>query len=152
MTDYAGLSPAIDPRPVGAWCGPSALAAITGKSVVEVEDAILAYRKRNPPPRRNRGHRGRVVSMWWSEVEPVCKALGWRVIENLRHGNPTFAAWRRTRSGIGPYLVLITGHFVAVSGHWFVDSNNREPIPATKYRHQRTRVKRVARLEPMEHR
>src|ERR1700733_2375475 len=38
----------------GGFCGPTAIAAITGASSEDVEQLVLAHRKSNPTPRRTR--------------------------------------------------------------------------------------------------
>jgi hypothetical protein len=87
--------------------------------------------------------------MWWREVEPVCNALGWSIIDQTE-GNRglSFARWQRTIGRDGPFLVLLTGHFVAVGAGQFVDSNRRTPISLRSAPYRRKRIMRVARLIP----
>jgi hypothetical protein len=132
------------------YCGPTAMAAITGFRPVAVEFALQIVRKTQPKPRRERHARGDMVrAMWSSEVEPLARALGWRADSgSLADYGLTLAQWQRRRvKDPAPYLVLVTGHFVAVQGRWFVDSAQREPIPFSKAKHKRKRVVRVWRLE-----
>ena len=135
------------------YCGPTAMAAITGFGSMVVERMLQSLRKDAPKPRRERHARGDMVrAMWSSEVEPLARALGWRAVEVVapldQHYGTTLAQWQRRRvKDAAPYLVLVTGHFVAVQGRWFVDSTQREPIPFSKAKHKRKRVVRVWRLE-----
>lgn len=154
MPAFYGLRAAPNPQDRISFCGPTAIAAITGRSVGEVEDAVLAYRVAHTPLKRKpRKRNARVVTMWWTEVEPVLRALGWRVLAEQQYGFTlpiTFARWQRATAGGGPYIILLTGHFVAVSGHWFVDTRNREPIPLSRAPYRKSRVRYVARLAPQE--
>lgn len=142
-----GLHPA--PGTPLSFCGPTAIASITGRTVAEVEQAIVAHRAEHGQPRRDQKRGAVVRTMWSNEVAPVVERLGWRVAEEQRGEFRTFAQWQRER-GAGPYLVLITRHFVAVSGEQFVDTRNREPIPLAKAPYRRKRVKFIYRLEPKE--
>jgi hypothetical protein len=144
-----------------SFCGPTALAAITGATPEAVEQLIVTHRATHGLPRHGNGRqvrdvrRGAIVrTMWGSEVAPIAEALGWRatLVEHGCYRPRTFAQWRRrgrARGDDAPYLVLITGHFVAVRGPWFVDTTYRTPTLAASYRRQRKRVVRVWRLEPL---
>lgn len=130
-----------------AFCGPTAIAAITGQPLETVIAAVTAHRAKHGTPRRLRNRGAVVRSMFASEIAPVCEALGWRAEEH--HGAcMTFAQWQRVRKQ-APYVVLVTGHFVAVSGHWFVDTRYREPIPLTRAPYRRMRVKRYWPMQPI---
>lgn len=130
-----------------AWCGPTAIKALTGKSIEVIEDAVLHHRVANPPPRHERGKRGaRVKAMWWREIGPVLTALGVANTSILCDHGLTLAQWVRTHRGHAPVIILITGHFVAVHNGMLVDSQNRQPIPFAQYRHKRTRVQSVTTM------
>jgi hypothetical protein len=131
------------------YCGPTALAAITGIAPGDVEKVVLAYRAKHGTPRRN-VLRGAVVRMMWSsEIAPVAELLGWRATELLSWPRPSFAQWSRLGRGDDAYLVLVTHHFVAVRGQWFADSAQRNPIPLRQAKHKRKRVQRYWKLEPI---
>lgn len=130
----------------GTFCGPSAIGAVTGVDPVKVEDVILAHRAQHGVPKRTQLRGARVRFTWASEIEPALAQLGWRGVENEIPIYPrklTFAQWQRKRDRAATYIVLITGHFVAVSGRWFADSGRREPIRLTKAPYRRKRVVRV---------
>jgi hypothetical protein len=124
-----------------------------------VERMLQAQRKAQPKPRRERMRGAVVKAMWSSEVEPLARALGWAAHDEsctavqrglISQYGCTLAQWQRRRRAINdtaPYLVLVTGHFVAVQGRWFCDSAQREPVPFSKAKHKRKRVVRVWRLE-----
>jgi hypothetical protein len=97
-------------------------------------------------------------AIWSNEVEDLVKGLRWRVVEKAefldgrlkRELCPTLASWGRSAK-IGLWLVLVTGHYVAVAkrgrNSLFADSNNREPIPLRNAPHRRKRVSHVWRIE-----
>lgn len=156
-----GLTPV--PASPNTFCGPTAIAALTGIEVGRVEAAVKEYRTRVRPPR----HRLRlgvgvnVRTMWSSEVIGVLAILGWKPVEvngpvflgRSRANRPTFAGWQRT-AGDGLWLVLFLGHFVAVHrrrrNSTFVDPQNSTPIPLRTAPYRRKRVAYAWRIEPHE--
>ena len=146
------MSHGLNAAPGTAFCGPTAIAAITGATPEDVERLVIAYRKTMPPPRRSMPKRGRPVStMWLNEIAPIMGKLGWTLIDHRQAHcqRVTFAQWQReTRGKRGTSVVLVTGHFVAVSGDWFVDSCNRNPIPLSKAPLRRKRVTACLTFEP----
>jgi hypothetical protein len=137
----------------GAFCGPTAVAAVTGVKPERVEELVLAWRAIHKPPTRGcRSKQRPVTTMWSSEMEPILNRLGWRVTrvrhDYTRHAQ-TFAAWQRGRDREATYILLVTGHFVAVSGRWFADSHHRTPIRLTQAPNRRKRVLWVFQVEPI---
>jgi hypothetical protein len=151
MTDHnpCGLFALGDYMP-DTYCGPSAIAALTGKTVAQVEDAILAYRRDNPAPRGHRG-KARVKTTWTREIVPVLRALGYEAREiTLAHGRSlsrNLKALKRHGYDERPLLILITGHFIAVHGGWFVDTCQRMPALLKGHRYMRRAVKYVWTIE-----
>lgn len=137
------------------YCGPTAMAAITGALPVDVEQHLVAHRAKHGTPRRTQLRGALVRFMFSTEVEPLAEALGYRAVQEsalskrtLRQ--QTFAQWCRRRTAEErqhAYLVLVTNHFVAVRGDWFADTGARTPIPLHTAKHKRTRVQRVWRIE-----
>lgn len=135
------------------FCGPTAIAAITGLPIAFIEQQVLIYRRNNPPPKRTRTPKGVVVKgMWWSEVLPVMDMLGWRASfawrAQWRRECVTFAQWRVRYAHGGPYIVNTTRHAIAVSQGKLVDPQNRTPINARDFQHPRARVIGFIRFEP----
>src|SRR4051812_38514280 len=90
------------------FCGPVALAALTGIAPAEIEQHILRHRVANPPPRRNVLKGATVRSTWSTEIEPVALTMGWRAVPCYDvPPRMSLARWWRQfgRSG-APYLVL----------------------------------------------
>jgi hypothetical protein len=133
------------------WCGPSALAAVTGETPEHVESLLVAYRAKHGTPRRVQLRGYPVRSMFSTEVAPLATLLGWRAVDvSVEQAFCTFKQWRTARArarDTAPYIVLITDHFVAVCNGMFADSTYRTPIRADAYRKQRKRVVRVYRME-----
>jgi hypothetical protein len=153
----ADQSCGLHPAPGAEFCGPTAIAAIVGVAPADVVAAVLKHRETNKPPKRSKVRAGQVVTtMWSNEIAPVLAAFGWRVATESFCVSPfnvrtrmTFAQWQSFRDNHGPAIVLVTGHFVAVSGHWFVDTHKRSPIPLALAPWRSKRVQRTFYLEPI---
>lgn len=158
----SGLSPAIGTT----YCGPTAIAALTGIDPATVETAFVRYRLSHPKP-KPRGTAQRVKTVWSDEVEGVLALLGWRAASyDIPHGMVrrrgraavgliTFATWYRGRKRANDqarYLVLVNGHFVAMHAGWFADTRFRHPVELKRLcmlPHGRKRVMRTWRIEPI---
>jgi hypothetical protein len=150
-----GLYAAPSPEGRTSFCGPTAIAAITGMAVGAVERLLVAQRKRHKPPCRVVLKGALVRTMWGTEVEPLARACGWNarlvVSPATTRDCRTFAQWRRGCDPAKRYLVLITGHFIAIHGDWLADTTHREPVQwsrLVKYRRGRMRVVRVWEMTP----
>lgn len=141
MSHVSGLFSAIDTRGAKTFCGPTAIAAITGLEIATVEAAVLAYRAEHATPRSERGMHGAAVkTMWGREVTAVCALLGYvaRVSADYRgeRKRPTLTQFARTLGVNDPSrMVLVTGHFVALHGHTFVDTCKRVPCHLREAKH-----------------
>lgn len=116
-----------------SYCGPAAIAALTG---VTTDDAA----------RELRAVSGRRAIKWCytSELVAALERLGYRATETRVGDNPTLARWLRERENRGvATIVLVTGHFVAVKGNKFADNRNPDPIFISKAPGRRRRVKYV---------
>ena len=143
MTNACGLFPAIDARGHRTYCGPTAIAAITGLPIATIEAAVLVHRAKHAPPKRERMPAGvAVCSMWQSEVAPVCDLLGF--VAHLVHDDRVLPSTlkrtltqyvARERAGDVPKLVIVTGHFVAIHGRMFCDTFKRTPCNIREARH-----------------
>lgn len=107
-----------------AFCGPTAIAAITGNPISVVRDACrMARHGENWPTRCPRAPR--ITGMTQGQVAAALKTLGvvggWVAVP----GKPTLAGWldgRTTAEFRSIAIVRVTGHFVAVAGEQFVDT------------------------------
>lgn len=125
------------------WCGLAVVAAVTGTPTRAIVDKIQDLRGR---PTDALGRAKPVEVIFPHEIKACLKAFGCEivVVEVFSKPMPTFCQWRRSRGPGRDYaVVLVTGHYVAVSGRRFVDSRYRDWISPSDWPHQRARVRCV---------
>lgn len=129
------------------FCGPTAIAALTGLSVEAVENAVLKHRETNKPPRGERKPKGcRVKGMWQSEFRAVVELLGFNLTcrfdatQCRRSVTLGTFAYSRIASEGKPLLVIVTGHAVAMCGSQIIDNAHRAPTQVFRTRSARRRV------------
>ncbi len=130
-------------RPRKVYCGPYAMAALTGLSVDYIERQINHRRGKKPSS-----------SVRWTNSYDLqyvgtmaCLRMG--DFEKVL-GEKTFARWLRERKPDevnAKYLVLVTGHWVAVEGRKMIDNWTRTPTFIRKAPHRRKRVQVVIRID-----
>ena len=129
-------------RPRQVYCGPYAIAALTGLSIAFVEDQINFRREKKfgSSVRWTNGHDlhfvGRQAHLQMGEFEKIL-------------GAKTFARWLRERTPEqvkSKYLVLVTGHWVAVEGRKMIDNITRTPTFIRKAPHRRKKVQVVIKV------
>ena len=112
-----------------AFCGPTAVAAITGEPISRVHNCYRlvrhgsgwVYRRRSPLIKRTN----------LAETEKVFRLLGFAVSWQKVKGKPTLAAYLENRAGeqrTHPCAVRVTGHLVAVSGWVFCDTFSKGQV------------------------
>src|SRR5690606_2284494 len=117
------LRDAVNDTKSRAFCGPMVVAAITGEPVSRVRDAFryVRYgaswtsRRRSPP----------IMGTHTHETERVLRLFGYVGAWHKVSGRPTLAAYLEGRRGVQrthPCVVLVTGHYVAISGWLFCDT------------------------------
>jgi hypothetical protein len=120
------------------WCGPVAVAATIGVDVAAVRNLIKWY--------RNRAVRG----TYPNELQLAFRHFGYdmALVADLRSSPPTLATWERERTDMeAAYVVIITGHWVAVRGKWLCDTFTRGvPVEIKDAPHRRKRVRFVYRV------
>lgn len=126
------------------YCGPFAASAITGKYVEDIENKINEHRKRSPGTK--------ITTTYNHDITYALKKLGYRVEYEREHYEkhpcPTLARWMRERDNLeASYLVLVTGHWVAVKGRKFVDTFTGLPVFLRAAPHRRKRIQIVLRIE-----
>lgn len=154
MTPINGLYSIADNWRVGQYCGPSAIAALTGIPIAAVEDAVLAHRAElgiRFGKSRKTPH-ARVYGMSRNELAPVIERLGWRATHLFK---PAYKHECRALTRLAytfpkdvPLLVIVTGHAIAVRGSYFVDTRFREPRRLAFCPYMRKRVTNVIALAP----
>lgn len=115
------------------WCGPTALAAVTGCGYQTALDVL----------REVTGRRA-ITRTWNGELVRAFSILGW-VAEVVRvDGKPTLARWLRQRTpevAKSHVVVNVTKHYVAVLGRKVVDNKTKDPVFLREYPHRRLRVR-----------
>lgn len=118
-----------------AWCGPSAISAVTGKPLSEVVRALKDITGRQ----QIKGLSGLALCKGLRHfgVDAFCT-------EEFGKGTrPTLATWLREakrRGWTGPSIVNVTGHYVVVDARRFVDNRQQTPVPHKQARGRRARV------------
>jgi hypothetical protein len=124
------------------YCGPVAVAALIGADVDEVIRVIQRQRK----------NRRQVQGTGPSELQHVLQHFGhdMQLVSDLGRNPPTLATWERERTDSEfeqAWLLVVTGHWVAVRGRWFVDTwSNGTPVRITDAPRRRKRVRYAYRV------
>jgi hypothetical protein len=126
-----------------AYCGPTAIAAVTGRDVTEIGRLIREAGPRYSDPAR------RIVGMGNEELLETMHRLGWRVAEKWEdpaYGRETgnwgwqgrkhqfsFADFLETHAEGGPFIVTAGHHYLAVGAGKIVDTSHRKGVKAKTY-------------------
>jgi len=115
------------------WCGPAAIAAVTGQPTSVVTRALLQVRDGKP-----------VKGIYNHELLGALRMLGYMPSEEVRVRGPLtlaeFAAKHRNLFSERPMIVQVTGHYVVLAGRRFVDSHTMTPVWLKDAPHRRRRV------------
>lgn len=122
------------------WCGPAALAAITGRPTSEV----VAAAKKISGKRRIKG-----MSNWL--LKKTADALGFHLEAKYPNDatylkylhKPTLARWARENKALfadKPVIVNVTGHYVTVHGRSLIDNQTKKVVSLKRAPHRRCRV------------
>lgn len=152
------IHPIIKDTPSRLYCGPTALAALTGLPTSKIFKMVR--RVRGDADRRyygkivNGGHvlsvTGRkrpIKSMWNSEMITVLHRAGLKVadaksLRRVPEHAMTLGEFCDDRGHSGPYLLEVTRHYVVVSHGQIIDTlTGYKPIPWREYKKLRTKVK-----------
>jgi len=139
-----------------AFCGPTAIAAVTGTPISKVHKMVRRLRADKEREWRGRvlnggrvkdllGRRMPVKGMHNRELVEIMRRLGFKV-KHARWPVPgrrteTLQAFCEDRGHMGPFIVNVTGHYVAVSHGMICDTLKRTPVPFAEYPKLRSRVK-----------
>jgi hypothetical protein len=91
-----------------------AVAATIGVDVAAVSNVIKRHRNGKP-----------VKGTHPNELQFAFRHFGYdmTLVADLRSKPPTLASWERQRTDMdAAYVVIVTGHWVAVRGRWFCDT------------------------------
>lgn len=132
------LHPVINDTPRRVYCGPAAIAAISGRKVSAVKQAIYATRGRY-------AIRGmttiQLINALGHLGHPPGRILDWS--HKPAKQRQTLAQYISQRDHDGRELIVLTTHCCVIEGAWYVD--NATPTPAGLHRapNRRGRVKTV---------
>lgn len=115
-------------EPSGRYCGPTAICAVTGLPLSQVKAAI---RQASGKITDAAGRSHRVSGVANKDLIGALTILGWHTIEQAECLNPgtrrdqfTFAEFCQARGNDGPYIVNVTGHYIAVGWGEMCDPSN----------------------------
>ncbi len=143
------------------YCGPVAIAAITGKDVERVIKDILNQRKKRLRKYntvgvikhwRNRGKYNQVKSMTTQELAIALEKYGYRLVQLWDYKGKELHEWhfeKKIYASEAPHLVVAHYHFIAVQGWNCVDAmcSRGAIIPFGKYSRPRAIVTEAYRVE-----
>jgi hypothetical protein len=146
------------------WCGPSAVAMMTGRTYGEVEEdlrRVMSIRATPCEKRRKALQQARLSTTWWDDLRTTARDLGAPTEPAFSSGQPDGRLpdylRRATLAGIvqrlepGWYLVRVTNHFVLlrVAGQrqaWLYDNVSTAVPSGTRAFQGRKRVSHVVRI------
>lgn len=126
-----------------SYCGPAALAAITGRHVDDVTATLRIVMGARPVRGTSKGAMVKALELmgYRSDLEYISRMAA------IQKKFPTLAGWLRATGPKGdyarsdaPYLVLVTGHWIVIKGRKLYDNRHLEGVFAGKYEHRRKRV------------
>lgn len=136
-------TPVYDVR-TGAFCGPTAISAVTGLRISVIREAL---RQASGKLETANGSAHPVMGVANSDLVKAMELLGWRVTWAVRTDNKDAATPDKYRwddfledhAAGGPFIVNVTGHYIAVSHGEVCDTFTKLPIPAARWKRGRKR-------------
>lgn len=141
------------------YCGPTAIAAITGAPFETVYKKIRRLRSDMDKGRHGRrlGKRGRNHDINGRKI-PIKGMTGFLVVETMKRFGfkvkasggeyPSLAAFLEDRGHCSLMIVSVTDHFIAVSRGVILDTLTKgQPVPMMDYKRLRTRVEKWWQFE-----
>lgn len=127
------------------WCGPGALATISGQPTSVCMAALRDSTRREGP----------VKGVGTCHLVKAAARLGYRLvnISPTADYKPTMAAWTRENKPAfadNPVVLVVANHYVSVKGRSFNDNWCKVPMPLKKARLRRARVAAAYRVEVMD--
>jgi hypothetical protein len=112
VADGRGLFPVTNRGGRKLWCGPAALAAVSGWDAADTQEVCNRVSRRATRGLKN------------SELEKAARLIGVQLGPRSRIlPRPTLQAWAEWAREPGSYIVNVTDHYVVVNGARFVDSS-----------------------------
>lgn len=124
-----------------AFCGPTAMSAITGEPISRIRDVI---RQVWGNPRTDAGRAWPVMGLDNKSMIEAMYLLGWGVVEKATSENNLFTRdifrfgdFLDACGHVGPFIVNVTGHYIAVSHGEACDTATQLPIEIARWRRAR---------------
>lgn len=128
----------------GVYCGPTAIALITGRPIGEIERAIRRKRARavGGVPRDCLGRKLPIKGTYASEVRHVLERFGCKVERVLQkaRGETLNAVVTDWLAPTAVYLVEVTGHWMVAHAGKIADTSHHDPVEIKSYRRKARRV------------
>jgi hypothetical protein len=119
------------------YCGPAAVAILTGVPLTRVEKMLKRGRK-------GWGSKAIKGTYTW-EIKKVLKRLGCK-IEDMKNPENTICKFADDVRHAGTYLVQVTGHYMVACAGVIADNGNPQGIPLEMYGRGGRRVRRAWRV------
>lgn len=119
------VTPVYDVGRSRVFCGPTAMSAVTGEPISVIRDAV---RQASGKITKKDGSAWPVMGMHNKDLIAAMRLLGWRVAERWRERRRkgdkpyTLDAFAKDHGHDGPFIVNVTGHYVAISQGEFCDT------------------------------
>jgi hypothetical protein len=145
------LHPPIYDTKAKAYCGPTAISAVGNVPISKIHKMIRRVRSDYERGYRGRvlnggmvkdirGYKKRIVGVSNSELLQVMKRLGFK--SKPHAGGMTLRQFCEDRGHMGPFIVNVTGHYIAVSHGMVCDTCTKSVARWQDYPRLRWRVKR----------
>lgn len=126
----------------GRWfCGPAAIAALTGRSFEEIRAKINEGRGRCAHQAVRGTFQGEVLRA----LEDFAQT--WKRIGDGGRGGMTLGRWRKEKRGTGRYLILITRHWIVVRDRVLLDNKHPNGIHIADAGYDRRKIRAVYRIQ-----
>lgn len=133
------FKPVMDIRP-SAYCGPSAIAILTGVPLSRIEKMIRRCRQGG-----YKSYDGRKIAIkgtYTWECLKVLKRLGCKVIK-MKYTEGFLSKFVDDVRHAGTFLIEVTGHFMVCENGMVGDSSFHDPMPIENYHRGSRRVKQA---------
>jgi hypothetical protein len=126
-----------------AFCGPTAISAVTGLPISQIRDAI---RSAGGKKLTADGRAHPIMGVSNADLLAAMEALGWRVVDKMQGVDYRLPAKERMKPyrlreffdyaqmHEGPFIVNVTGHYIAVSEGEVCDTYTKLPIPLVRWK------------------
>lgn len=136
------------------WCGPTALAIITGRTLIFCQRALA--KQRGIDQRYLKGVTNR-------QMRRALNAMGFEMVGVIIERNPPSASGRRYMPTLRQYieeqqttaqfrsvmLINVTNHYVVAQRGLICDNNRIDPIPVDRHPASRKRIERAWIIRPL---